>query len=349
MAVPIPQVLAATALGGAVLYFGYRAISSMGATTPGKDKTDPKPAGATIDISTVAGVQKALITLGYSVGPDGADGKNGTNTGKAINAFRAAQTPPLPASTAIDNPLRTALAVALRAKGYAVTGESGPVLAPVATSKTSSDDAKGAKTATAKELYAKADKLEAESDALNDQADEWEATADDPDTSAFTETALRVKIKANRDLADKKMGEADGYRGAAKLAEAAAASTKGYASTAGVGALPPWLGGGVGAMRSVMRSVPAPHTSAYSRAIRASYDFGRSSGRASFVEGRGDVDYFDDAFPAFVAFAADGVPMADIKASHEAGFADGYAEARAVAMRSAAVKSNLPPYLRGAH
>lgn len=336
--IPLPQAIAAAALVTAAGYFGIKAYSSW---SKAAIKTDPKKPGATIDISTVAGVQQGLIALGYSVGAKGADGKNGPDTGKGINAFRAAQTPPLPASTTIDNSLRTPLAVALRAKGYTVTGESGP---PVATIEMGTD-ASGTKnsvkatTKTAQELYDLADKLEAEADALNDAADQLELDAADV-AWGTAEDSMLAAAKAKRDLADKKMGEASGYRGAAKLNEAmaaaAAAATKGLGG-ANVGRMPPHM------IAQSKRGMGRPVLDAYGASVRQCYDDGFAAGRRQRATG---VPQGREAGsgPAEVS-------ESDCSALWRKGAEAGYADQPLTAPLNNAtlipVKSTLPPYLRG--
>lgn len=53
------------------------------------NKTEnPGPTGTLVDLSTTAGVQKALISLGFDLGPAGADGIWGNKTKKAIIDFQ---------------------------------------------------------------------------------------------------------------------------------------------------------------------------------------------------------------------------------------------------------------------
>ncbi len=96
--------------------------------TPAKDV--PK-AGETIDISTVKGVQKGVIALGFSVGSTGADDKYGPNT--AAGVAKASVSLGGANSGIINNAFRALLAKALRAKGYTVIGETGPTFETTAT------------------------------------------------------------------------------------------------------------------------------------------------------------------------------------------------------------------------
>jgi hypothetical protein len=68
------------------------------------------PPDVRIDVTTTAGVQQALGSLGFDAGV--VDGVAGSATTNAVNAFRASRTPPL-ASGGIDDDLRDALRNAL--------------------------------------------------------------------------------------------------------------------------------------------------------------------------------------------------------------------------------------------
>jgi peptidoglycan hydrolase-like protein with peptidoglycan-binding domain len=86
----------------------------------------PPPAGASLDLSQVRDVQKGLNGVGYSVGTYGADGLFGPDTAAAVRKFN--QDHGGPSSGQITDAFRAKLATALRAKGYNVTKETGPLL-----------------------------------------------------------------------------------------------------------------------------------------------------------------------------------------------------------------------------
>ncbi len=141
---PVPSLRAMTLDGARVLVDKFAATHAPlgGETSGGTDvgpgsggdgieKMDPKPvdvrapasapasysasaSGASSSDPSFANIQRALLRLGYNVGPTGADGKPGPNTSAAIVKFKRDHG--LPANDTIDDGFRGALAVAQQGK-----------------------------------------------------------------------------------------------------------------------------------------------------------------------------------------------------------------------------------------
>jgi len=91
-------------------------ISIRRSTVLAQSRSNSIPSSALVRVgiafdASVQTIQKALMAQGYSVGPDGADGKNGPNTQAAIRKFKIDHG--LPANSTIDSSFRTALASAM--------------------------------------------------------------------------------------------------------------------------------------------------------------------------------------------------------------------------------------------
>ena len=110
-------IIGALALGGtAVLLW----------PSPAGAAQKPPPIGTTLDLSQVRDVQRGLIALGYQVGASGADGWFGSDTVAAVRKFSVEHGGP--SSGQITDAFRARLATALRAKGYGVSKETGPLV-----------------------------------------------------------------------------------------------------------------------------------------------------------------------------------------------------------------------------
>ncbi len=94
--------------------------SDAGPSKPLATKPPPLPAYSATAASdaSLASIQRALIGLGYPVGPAGADGKAGAATANAIVRFKKAHGV-APADTAVTPAFRSALAAAVRARNAA--------------------------------------------------------------------------------------------------------------------------------------------------------------------------------------------------------------------------------------
>lgn len=92
------------AASGDVMHFDLAPRISSGSA-------GPVPPDARIDVTTTAGIQQALGSLGFDAGP--VTGRPGPRTITAVNHFRASRTPPMSAS-GIDQQLRDELLEALK-------------------------------------------------------------------------------------------------------------------------------------------------------------------------------------------------------------------------------------------
>ncbi len=110
-------IIGALALGGTAVILWPSSASAANA-----ENRKPPPAGATLDLSAVRDVQKGLIALGDSVGSTGADGYFGVDMAAAVRKFMGGT------SGQITDAFRSKLATALRAKGFVISKETGPLL-----------------------------------------------------------------------------------------------------------------------------------------------------------------------------------------------------------------------------